>query len=204
LPQVLLWLTIVDRLDAQVLSFRNLKIPYVGPDNRKGAALVGKSLADFLPKGAPVAIIEGMPTAFSAISRRQGFDDAIKAAGLQLLVAQAGNWDMARAHDLANSIMTQHPGIKGFMVANDNMAVGVAAAIKSASKTNEIKVVGFDNIAAVQTLIRAGEMLATADQHADGLAVYGINYALELLRGGQTPADRETPIDLINAAALGA
>jgi len=90
------------------------------------------------------------------------------------------------------------------MVANDNMAVGVAAAIKSASKTNEIKVVGFDNIAAVQTLIRAGEMLATADQHADGLAVYGINYALELLRGGQTPADRETPIDLINAAALGA
>jgi ribose transport system substrate-binding protein len=69
--------------------------------------------------------------------------------------------------------------------------------------TNEIKVVGFDNIAVVQTLIRAGEVLATADQHADALPVYGINYALELLRGGQTPADRETPIDLINAAAPG-
>ncbi|MDX2024033.1 MAG: substrate-binding domain-containing protein [Deltaproteobacteria bacterium] len=193
---------IVDRLDANVLSARRLKIPYVGPDNRKGAALVGRALAQQLPPSAPVAIIEGMPTAFSAISRRLGFEDAIKAAGLTLLVSQAANWDMGRAHDIANAIMTQHPQIKGFMVANDNMALGVAAAVKAASKARDIKVVGFDNIAAVQGLIKAGEVLATADQHADALAVYGIEYALELLQGHSTPDDRETPIDLIDAKVL--
>lgn len=195
---------IVDRLDAKVLTARHLTIPYVGPDNRKGAALVGQALARQLPPGAPVAIIEGMPTAFSAVSRRLGFDDAIKAAGMKLLVAQAANWDMGRAHDLANAIMTQHPGVRGFLVANDNMALGVAAAIKAVGKTKDISVVGFDNIGAVQGLIKAGEMLATADQHADALAVYGIEYALQWLQGRIAPADRETPVDLIDATALGA
>lgn len=196
-------INIVDRLDADILLSRGLSIPFVGPDNRKGAALVGKLMAKHLPKGAAVAIIEGMPTAYSAISRRQGFDDAIAASGLRLLVAQAANWDMDQAHNIANAIMTQHPQVQGFMVANDNMALGVAAAVKAAAKVGKIKVVGFDNIGAVQTLIRAGEVLATADQHGDALAVYGIKYALELMRGGRTPADRETPVDLITASALG-
>jgi ribose transport system substrate-binding protein len=60
-------------------------------------------------------------------------------------------------------------------------------------------VVGYDNISAVQQLLKEGKILATADQHADQLAVFGIEYALEMLRNKGTPADRETPVDLITA-----
>ena len=43
-------------------------------------------------------------------------------------------------------------------------------------------------------------MIATADQHGDRLAVYGIEYALERLRAPATAlADRETPVDLVTA-----
>mgnify|MGYP002684473885 CR=1 FL=1 len=45
-------------------------------------------------------------------------------------------------------------------------------------------------------------MLATADQHADQLAVFGIEYALEMLRTKGLPADRETPVDLVTADTL--
>ena len=62
--------------------------------------------------------------------------------------------------------------------------------------------VGFDNISSVQRLIREGTILCTVDQHADLLAVYGIEYALKILRGEQTPEDFETPVDLITADRL--
>jgi ribose transport system substrate-binding protein len=60
-----------------------------------------------------------------------------------------------------------------------------------------VLVVGFDNISAVQELLRSGAVLATADQHADQLAVFGIEYALEMLRSKAAPRDRETPVNLV-------
>jgi ribose transport system substrate-binding protein len=45
-------------------------------------------------------------------------------------------------------------------------------------------------------------MLATADQHGDQLAIYGIEVALQILRDGTVPADRRTPVDLITASDL--
>ena len=48
--------------------------------------------------------------------------------------------------------------------------------------------------------IAAGEILATADQHADKLAAYGIDYALALLADEKAIlADQETPVDLVTA-----
>ena len=78
----------------------------------------------------------------------------------------------------------------------------MVAAIKAAGKTETVLVVGFDNIGAVQKLVKAGSVLCTVDQHGDELAVYGIEYALEILTNKTTPADKETPVDLITADNL--
>ena len=47
-----------NRLDPQTLQMAQIKIPYVGPDNRAGAAAVGRVVAARLSKGDEVAIIE--------------------------------------------------------------------------------------------------------------------------------------------------
>jgi ribose transport system substrate-binding protein len=73
------------------------------------------------------------------------------------------------------------------------------AAINATGKRDQIKVIGFDNIQAVKPLLQAGTMLATVDQHGDQLAVFGIEYALEVLKNKTTPADKETAVDLITA-----
>ncbi len=88
------------------------------------------------------------------------------------------------------------------MCANESMALGAVSAIKAAGKTGDIKIVGFDNIEAVQRLLKTGIVLCTIDQHGDKLAVYGIEYALDILTNKTTPADKETPVDLITADSL--
>jgi len=54
-------INIDNRFDPEVLKSKKLKIPFVGPDNRKGARLAGDYLAKSLKAGDEVAIIEGIP-----------------------------------------------------------------------------------------------------------------------------------------------
>lgn len=188
-----------NKFDEAVLAASGVKFPFVGPDNRKGAKAVGEYLARRLKPGDKVAIIEGAPNAFNAVQRKLGFEDAMKAAGMVIVSSQSGYWETDKANRVAAAILTEHPDLKAFLCANDSMALGVVAALRAAGKLGQVLVVGYDNIAAVQQLLKEGKVLATADQHADQLAVFGIEYALEMLRTGQPPADRETPVDLITA-----
>jgi ribose transport system substrate-binding protein len=63
-------------------------------------------------------------------------------------------------------------------------------------------IAGFDNITAIHPLIESGVVIATVDQFGDQLAVFGIEYALEILANGIIPADRETPLELITAQSF--
>jgi ribose transport system substrate-binding protein len=190
-----------NQFDSDVLKASNAKFPFVGPDNRKGARMVGDYLASKLQPNAPVAIIEGAPNAFNATQRQLGFEDAAKAASLKIVASQSGYWETEKANGVAAAILTEHPDIQAFLCANDSMALGVVAVLRAAGQIDKIQIVGYDNIGPMKELLKSGHVLATADQHADQLAVFGIEYALEILKTGSPPADRETPVDLITAPA---
>jgi ribose transport system substrate-binding protein len=192
-----------NKFDAKALEQEKVKFPFVGPNNRTGAEKVGDYLGKQLKAADKVAIIEGIPGAFNAIQRKAGFEDAAKKYKLDVVTSQSGQWETATANKVAAGIITQYPELAAFMCSNDNMALGVVAALRAAGKEGKIKVVGFDNISAVQQLVKEGKVLATADQHADQLAVFGIQYALEALKTHKMPTqDKETPVDLITAANL--
>jgi ribose transport system substrate-binding protein len=191
-----------NKFDKDVLAEKDAKIPFVGPDNRKGAKLAGDYLAGKLKQSDKVVIIEGIPNAFNGIQRKLGFEDAMKAANMNIVSSQSGYWEMDKAHQLVSSLVSEHPDIKAVLCANDSMALGAVAAIKDAGKSQDIFVVGFDNITAVQQLLKEGKILCTVDQHADKLAIFGIEYALEMLKTKGVPADKETPVDLITAETI--
>ncbi len=195
-------INIDNKFDAAVLADKGVRIPFVGPDNRKGAKLAGEYLAARLKAGDEVAIIEGAPNTFNGIQRKLGFEDAMKAAGAKIVSSQSGHWEMAKANQVVSAILTGHLNLKALLCANDSMALGAIAASKAAGKSDDILIVGFDNISAVQDLLKEGGILCTIDQHADKLAVFGIEYAMEMLTKEGTPADKETPVDLITAETL--
>jgi len=193
-----------NKLDDEVLAAEGLTIPFVGPNNRVGARKVGEHLAQLLDDADSVVILEGTRTSFNAVQRKLGFEDAMHAAGINVVDSQTANWEMAPANRITTSMLAEHVSVKAVLAANDSMALGAMAAVKSAGRTGEILVVGFDNISAVQDAIRAGQILATADQFAGKLAAFGIDYALTLLANpDQQLADRETPVALITRETLG-
>jgi ribose transport system substrate-binding protein len=195
-------INIDNKLDDEVLREAGIQVPFVGPDNRKGARKVGEYLAKHLQPGDEVAVLEGVRTAFNAQQRRLGFEDALKAAGLRIVDSQSAQWELDQANKVAAAMLNEHPQLKALLCSNDSMALGALAAVKAQGRVGKVQIVGFDNISAIRQALRDGSVLATADQHGDQLAVFGIEYALRVLHGEQAPADQETPVDLITAESV--
>ncbi len=171
-----------NQLDREVLKSKNLEIPFVGPDNRKGARLVGDYLARDLNPGDEVGIIEGVPTTNNAQQRTAGFTDAMEARQIKIVSVQSGNWEIDKGNAVASSMLNAHPNLKALLAGNDSMALGAVSAVRAAGKTGTVKVVGYDNIKAIQPMIADGRVLATADQFASRQAMFGIETALKLLK----------------------
>ena len=104
------------KLDDKALAHQGLKdFLFVGPDNREGAYLAGRALAQKLGKGAKVFIIEGNPGADNATMRKAGFEKAAKEFGLNVLESKTAHWETEEANTLMTNLLTAHPDVQGVM-----------------------------------------------------------------------------------------
>ncbi|RMS88482.1 Ribose ABC transporter periplasmic ribose-binding protein [Pseudomonas savastanoi] len=190
-----------NQLDPDVLKSKSLMIPFVGPDNRKGAELVGDYLAKQLKSGDEVGIIEGVPTTTNAQQRTAGFKDAMDKAQMKVVSVQSGNWEIDKGNAVASAMLNEYPNLKALLAANDSMALGAVSAVRAAGKAGKVMVVGYDNINAIKPMLKDGRVLATADQFAAKQAVFGIEAALKLVKGERVDTNEkgviETPVELV-------
>ena len=199
IDQGIVVVNIDNRFDQDLLQQMGMSVPFVGPADREGAKLVGQEVAKYLKAGDEVAIIGGLPGAYNAQQRQAGFEDAMAESGLNIISIQSADWESAKSATVAAAILSEKPNLKALLCSNDSMALGAVAAVRQAGRTGDVLVVGFDNLSAANDLVQSGELLATIDQHGDELAVYGIEYALQILHSGIIPENIITPVDLIVA-----
>lgn len=189
-----------NQLDAEVLKGKNIEVPFVGPNNRKGAKLVGDYLAKQLTAGDEVGIIEGVPTTTNAQQRTAGFKDAMDGAQMKIVSTQSGNWEIDKGNAVASAMLNEYPNLKALLAGNDSMALGAVSAVRAAGKAGKVQVVGYDNIKAIKPMLKDGRVLATADQFAARQAVFGIDTALKMVKGEKLDIQDgviETPVELI-------
>lgn len=189
--------------DAKALADNGLTgLPYVGPDNRVGSKLAGDALGKALPKGAKVMILEGVSGADNATQRTNGFKDSVKENGMTLVDSLSADWETEKANTVTTNELTAHPDIVGIMCDNDSMVLGAQKAVEAAGLTGKVTIVGFDNIAPVQDLIKRGKVLATVDQFSTVQAVNAIQVGLRMMKGEKVTGWVKTDVKLITAAEL--
>ncbi len=116
-------------------------VVYSGPDSLVTGASAADFLAEKLPQGGKVAMVEGDPGSSNALNRGEGFKNGLaKHPDLSLVASQTANWDQTKAQDIATAMLTANPDLKAFYVQNDGMAFGVATAVERAGKTGDILV----------------------------------------------------------------
>jgi erythritol transport system substrate-binding protein len=168
-------------------------------DNDQGARLVAGEFVRTLPATGDYAELLGRESDTNAQIRTKGFHAVLdQVAGLKLVSAQSANWSQAEAFQKTETMLQAHPSIAGIIAGNDTMALGAAAAVKSAGLKN-MKIVGFDGSPDAIAAIRMGELQATALQPAVYIARLAVDEADRYLKTGSTgEKERQiVPCDLV-------
>lgn len=199
----IIMVTIDNPLDDASQDAAHISVPFVGPNNRKGAKQVGDYLAGRLKAGDQVGIIEGSSADRNAQQRTAGGRDAMNAAGMKIVAIQAGDWEYGKGRDVASKMLADYPQIRALMCGNDNMAMGAVDAVRDAGRTGGVYITGYNDSDAIKPLLADGRVLATMNQFAERQAVFGMDVALKAVteQRKQNELSRviETPLQLVTS-----
>lgn len=169
---------------------------YIGTDNVEAGGMAADTIAGLLKGGGTVGVIGGVSGDATSNARVQGFTEG---AGdrFEALETVAGDWDRAKALNAAEDLMRANPDIKGFFAANDQMALGIAQAVKNAGRKGEIAIIGVDGIEDALKAVKSGDMSATVSQYPYTIGQLGVEACLAASQGKQLPADVKAPVQVV-------
>jgi erythritol transport system substrate-binding protein len=168
-------------------------------DNDQGARLVAAEFAHDLGGAGDYAELLGKESDTNAQIRTRGFHAVLdKFPGLKLVAVQSANWSQAEAFQKTETMLQAHGEIAGIIAGNDTMALGAAAAVRSAGLT-KILIVGFDGSPDAIEAIDASELRATALQPAVLISRVAVDEADRFLKTGSTgkPELQIVPCELV-------
>jgi erythritol transport system substrate-binding protein len=168
-------------------------------DNDQGARLVAAEFAHDLGGTGNYVELLGKESDTNAQIRTRGFHVVLdKFPGLKLVAVQSANWSQAEAFQKTETMLQAHANIAGIIAGNDTMALGAAAAVKSAGLT-KIFIVGFDGSPDAIEAITTGELRATALQPAVLISRLAVDEADRFLKTGSTgkPEVQIVPCELV-------
>lgn len=124
------------------------KIPYtsfMSPDDWENGKLLGQYMADQLHGKGNIAIIEGVAESSNYEFRLGGFMEVIKKyPDIKIVGQQSGAWIRMPAMKAAVDVLQANPKIDGIYAMNDEMGMGVLAALRNAGRENEVVMVSVD------------------------------------------------------------
>ncbi len=148
-------------------------------DNFAGGKLAGEWMAKELGKGAKVAHIQCQLGAENAQKRGKGFEEAAKAAGLQVVAKQPADSDRSKALTVMQNMLQAHKDIKGVFCQNDEMALGALRACETAGR-DDVLICGFDGNNEALEAIKAGKVGATIAQQPEEMGKSAVDFVKQL------------------------
>jgi erythritol transport system substrate-binding protein len=168
-------------------------------DNDQGARLVAAAFARAVGPRGDYAELLGRESDTNAQIRTRGFHAVLdQFPQLKLVTAQSANWSQQEAFQKTETMLEAHSEIAGIIAGNDTMALGAAAAVKSAGLAHII-ITGFDGSPDAIDAIRSGQLQATSLQPAVLISRLAVDEADRYLKTGSTgKAEKQViPCDLV-------
>ena len=164
----------------------------VGDGDLAVGAIQAEWALDTLPEGAEIGIISGdLATVYAQRERQgvvEGLQSAVDAGDISVVVDDgAVNFDPANAQKIAAAALVAHPDIAAFIVANDDMSVGVINALENVGSAGDVKVIGLDGLQTGLQNMLEGTLSATVARSFDDQADAAAQIIAYTLAGQEAP-----------------
>lgn len=128
-------------------------VSYAGSDNYNAGYVCGKDLAEKVPEGGDILVLDS-PTMQSVTDRTNGFLDALEESGVTFNIVgqQDAQGNQQVANEKATDLLTANPDVVAIFGGNDPTALGAYAAADAAGVTPLIY--GVDGSPDVKALLK--------------------------------------------------
>jgi ribose transport system substrate-binding protein len=174
----------------------------VATDNFMAGQLIGEALGQALNGNGKVVMLT-YNVAQVCLDRANGFKAAIaKFPGITIVNEQEIQPGTDTALPVMENKLQAYPDINGVFALNDPSAIGCAAAIESAGKLSQIKVVGVDGSDEGKAAIKAGKMLASASQDPFTIGKVSVENAYKIIAKQSVEKDVKVASALVTINTL--
>jgi ABC-type sugar transport system substrate-binding protein len=176
---------------------------YIGTDDFAAGRLAGARMASLLRDGGDVALVGGLAGNVNSGVRLSGFERGIRGSRVRVVARVNADYNRTKAEIAAEGILRTRPRLSGFFAASDNMALGIADAVRAAGRTGEVRIIGLDGIAEALDAVRAGSISATVSQYPYVMGQMAVEACAAAARGATLPARVDAPIALLTKDNVG-
>jgi ribose transport system substrate-binding protein len=176
---------------------------HIASDNVQGGQMACEFLVEEIGGSGNVAQLEGIAGTSAAQDRGEGCQQALDAAGIELVATQTANFDREEGLSVAENIFQGNPDLDGLFAQNDEMALGAVEAAREAGILEDLVIVGFDAIEDALAAIEAGDMEGTIAQQPDVMGRLSVEAAVGIANGEQVEENQPVEVLLVTQENVG-
>lgn len=167
------------------------KFIYIGSQNYDAGVVQGEYLLENLPENAKILYFTGTPNDQQYIDRKAGLTETLeKRDDIEILAEYNVENQKDKGMTTAEDCMQAFESFDAVVCQNDDSALGVVEALKSADRLDGVIIIGIDGSDAALKSVKAGEMTMTVLQNAREQAKAGAEVFAKI-KDGTDPAEIE-------------
>jgi ribose transport system substrate-binding protein len=166
---------------------------YLGTDNVAAGRQAGELIKEILPTGGKIMLFVGKLDARNAQERIQGIKEVLMGTKIEIVDTRTDDTDAVRAKSNASDAMVKYPDIKALVGLWSYNGPAILSAVKDAKKSDQIKIVAFDEDPQTLAGIQEGSIYATVVQQPYEFGYQAIKLMAQVLKGDKSviPANKQ-------------
>lgn len=178
-------------------------VTHVATDNYQGGKLAGEAMVKLIGQsGGKVAILH-FPQVESCQLRVKGFNEVVEAHNasgdggkIEVVATLNGGGVRDEGERAASDAIQANPDLAAIFAINDPSALGAYAALKSANKADQVKIIGFDGQKIGKQAILEGKIVCDPIQFPDRIGQTTVQMIIKHFQGEEVPAEILIPSEL--------
>jgi ribose transport system substrate-binding protein len=162
------------------------RICYVGTDNVAAGRQAAGLIKEALPQGGKIMLFVGKLDARNAQERLQGIRETLQGSNIQIIDVRTDDTDRVRAKSNVADTLVRYPDVAGLVGLWSYNGPAIVNAVRDAGKTNQIKIVCFDEEDETLAGVKAGEIHGTVVQQPYEFGYQAMKIMAQVLAGDQS------------------
>ena len=137
---------------------------YVGTNNVAAGRQAAEVIKEALPEGGQIMLFVGSLDAQNAQERKRGIEEVLAGTNIEIVDTRTDDADRARAKANAADALVAYPDLDLMVGLWSYNTPAILSAVREAGKTDQVKIVGFDEEDATLEGVKSGDIVATVVQ----------------------------------------